>query len=190
MINAIAQNTLNFITINVSNCYSLLPVKTMWHKSIILLSSVLILAISNGQSIAAEKIYKWTDSDGNIHYSDQPHKTEQSEEINVSPAPSRQATEEAKQRKQQLKSTANLLEKERLQREKDLAEEQKKRDAELAEEKARQEETPTGQNIDRRNLPRPPNYPRPHPVPPNYPTPHPNPPAAVPLPSGANPGGT
>jgi len=151
----------------------------MWHKPVLILSAVLSLVFFSGQSVYAEKIYKWTDNEGNIHYSDRPNNKEQSEEISVSPGPDQQATDDAKKRKQQQKSTADSLEKERQQREQQRTAEQKKRDAELAEEQARQAETPQGQNIDN-------TYPR-YPRPPNYPRPHPHPPVAVPLPSGGSP---
>ena len=152
----------------------------MWHNPVSILTTFLLFAIFSSPSVYAKKIYKWTDNEGNIHYSDRPHETNQSEKVKIAPGPNQQQKEEAIQREQQLKSTADSLEQDNQQRDQKRAEEQKKREAELAKQKARQPEEPQGQNTDNYAYPRYPIRPRP-PV-------HPRPPVAVPLPSGANPG--
>lgn len=135
------------------------------------------------QTAFAAKIYKWTDDKGNVHYSDKPDNKNQNQQIKITPGPSKEKKEAAKQHQQQLKSTADTLEKNNQEREQKRSEEQKKRDDALAAEKAKQNEVPEGQNDNYY-----PGYPR-RALPPNYP--RPRPPIAVPLPSGVgvNPGG-
>jgi nucleosome binding factor SPN SPT16 subunit len=159
-------------------------------KYVLSLTAIFLLVGLNLQSVFADKIYKWTDSKGNIHYSDRPDNKNQSEQIKIAPGPSKDKKDAALQRQQQLKSTADTLEQDNKQREQKRAEEQKELDKKLAAEKAKQNEVPQGQNTDnygygRYPARRPPNYPQPPPS--NYPKPG-KPPVVVPLPSGANPG--
>lgn len=140
---------------------------------------ILLLANVPLSSTFAGKIYKWTDSEGNIHYTDRPNNKNDNQQIEITPGPSQDKKEAAKQREQKLKSTADSLQQTNQQREQIRTEEQKKRDEEaaLAAEKAKQNQPAEGQNTNDygyggypRRI-RPPNVVRP--------------PVARPLPSGA-----
>ncbi len=134
----------------------------------------LLLVILSGTSIqAAEKIYKWTDELGNVHYSDQPDPAaRQPEIITLEPPPNEAQVREAEQMQRELENSAAALSNSRQQREKKQAETEKKSQQQQAErekliEEARKKwEMQTDQPVTPwypayPGLPRPPNRPGP-----------------------------
>lgn len=63
----------------------------MTQKPLIIITAFFCLSISGLITVNAEKIYKWTESKGNVHYSDRPHESHPPEKVKIEPGPGDQA---------------------------------------------------------------------------------------------------
>ena len=76
-------------------------------KNLVLLS----LLTLNLNSIGANKIYKWVDENGKVHYSDNPpaHKMEQADEVKVTPRPGDTPSQPSLSAQQRIKNAQNWM---------------------------------------------------------------------------------
>ncbi|MDX1824600.1 MAG: DUF4124 domain-containing protein [Thiohalomonadales bacterium] len=146
-----------------------------------LLSTCLLLTISTTN---AQQIYKWIDEDGNVHYSDRPDPSAQTEQINIKPSQNPERSENPEETIKRLQNASNDLEASRQQREASRAKEQealRKKSATNAEQEKETDKRES--NRDRWYYGRYPQRPRPPTRPPIQPPINPQPPIAIPLPS-------
>ena len=80
--------------------------------------------------LAYSAIYKWTDSEGNIHYSEKAPKGSDTKELNIQAGPSEKEVSEAKERMQRTNEQLKSYKQERVQKE--SAAKNEKIDAECA----------------------------------------------------------
>jgi hypothetical protein len=135
----------------------------------------------------AQQIYKWTDENGSVHYSDRPDPDAQTEQIVIKP--SKEATQDKNpdETLKRLQATTTDLEAGRQQREA-AREKEQERLRKLSEQNGQQEKETDKRESNRDRwyyggFPQRPSI-RPPTKPPNKPPIKPRPPTAVPLPSG------
>lgn len=86
----------------------------------------------------ADQIYKWTDKQGNVHYSDRPHPNINNKEISITPGPTDQQVDEALKIRKRLNQTGHELAEQSKMREQERekqTEQQRKQQAELEQQK-------------------------------------------------------
>jgi hypothetical protein len=66
-------------------------------NKIILFTIILVITV-----VTLGATYKWVDSEGRVHYSDQPTDSYKSKEVDIEPGPSKEEVDEAQERAQQL----------------------------------------------------------------------------------------
>lgn len=102
--------------------------KTMSSRPLrlVLLAPACLLVVVSAP-LAAQQIYKWTDKNGNVHYSDRPSPSIDAEKIHLKPGADEANTAAASETAKRIEETGKALEASRKAREAALAKEQEAR---------------------------------------------------------------